>query len=439
MKTTRRKLLRDSALASIGYWVATRDVWAQGRSPNEKLRVACIGVGGKGKTDVASVADAGAEIVALCDVDDERGKATYEKFPEGPAVPRLPRDVRQDAQADRRGHRQHARPHARRPDHDGHEARQARLHAEAADAHGARGPAAQRNGPASTRSSRRWATRAPRWQLAARGDRGDPGRAASGPSARCTCGRIGRSGRRGRRPDQNKSVRSVAHGEPKRPAVPATLQWDLWLGCAPERVYDPIYVPFKWRGWWDFGTGALGDMACHLMNMPYHALKLGYPTTVEAQAAPDLNEETYPSWSIVTYEFPARGELPPVKLTWYDGGKNRPEWATRKLLELTDSKRLPPQRVCVRGRERDARDGPRDRGRVLRWFHERNSRISSRRRRPLPRVSESLPGMGAGLRGEQARDAHVEVLDGRSAHRDGAAGLRGHAGQGGSWSGTLRA
>lgn len=104
-----------------------------------------------------------------------------------------------------------------------------------------------------------------------------------------------------------------------KPSVPDTLSWDLWLGPAPERPYNPAYLPFKWRGWWDFGTGALGDIGCHFCDPVYRALKLGAPTSVEASST-RVNEETYPVGSMITYEFPARGEMPPVKLVWYDGG-----------------------------------------------------------------------------------------------------------------------
>jgi len=103
------------------------------------------------------------------------------------------------------------------------------------------------------------------------------------------------------------------------PPVPDTLDWDLWLGVAPERPYHPAYHPFAWRGWWDFGTGALGDMGCHIFDAPYWALKLGHPTSVEASST-EVNSETAPLASMVHYHFPARGDMPPVKLTWYDGG-----------------------------------------------------------------------------------------------------------------------
>src|SRR5436190_9046 len=104
------------------------------------------------------------------------------------------------------------------------------------------------------------------------------------------------------------------------PPAPPTLNWDLWLGVAPWRPYNPAYVPFKWRGFWDFGTGALGDMACHCMDLAFFSLKLGAPGSIDAQSS-GVNGETAPVWSIIQYEFPGPGGQPPVKMTWYDGGK----------------------------------------------------------------------------------------------------------------------
>jgi predicted dehydrogenase len=103
------------------------------------------------------------------------------------------------------------------------------------------------------------------------------------------------------------------------PSVPSTLDWNLWLGPAPFRPYHPDYMPFRWRGWWDYGTGALGDMGAHLIDQPFWALKLGYPNTVQASST-RFTKDSYPVAEIVTYEFPARGKMPPVQLTWYDGG-----------------------------------------------------------------------------------------------------------------------
>jgi predicted dehydrogenase len=103
------------------------------------------------------------------------------------------------------------------------------------------------------------------------------------------------------------------------PSCPPTLDWNLWIGPAPWRFYHPAYHPFNWRGWWDFGTGALGDMGAHLMDQPFWALDLGHPKTIQASST-RFTKDSYPVAETVTYEFPARGKQPPVKLTWYDGG-----------------------------------------------------------------------------------------------------------------------
>ncbi len=120
--------------------------------------------------------------------------------------------------------------------------------------------------------------------------------------------------------------------------VPSTLDWDLWLGPAQARPYkgywpsknggrdrdNAVYCPFAWRGWQDFGTGALGDMACHTANMPFRALKLGYPTEIEAESS-GINKESYPLKSKIRFQFPAREGLAPVTFWWYDGGNPKPD------------------------------------------------------------------------------------------------------------------
>jgi hypothetical protein len=106
------------------------------------------------------------------------------------------------------------------------------------------------------------------------------------------------------------------------PPVPDSLDWDLWLGPVPYRPYHPEYHPTKWRAWLEFGTGALGDMGCHILDPAFWALELGAPRTVQATSThfePAVAAQTFPRASIVRYEFPARGSRPPVKLTWYDG------------------------------------------------------------------------------------------------------------------------
>ena len=114
------------------------------------------------------------------------------------------------------------------------------------------------------------------------------------------------------------------------PAVPAGLDWDLWIGSAPARAYHPDYHPYTWRGWQDFGTGALGAMGCHILDAPFWALKLREAErfTVRAEST-GMNDETWPSASTVRYSFPARGDMPPVEIIWNDGGRKPPtpdEW-----------------------------------------------------------------------------------------------------------------
>jgi len=110
---------------------------------------------------------------------------------------------------------------------------------------------------------------------------------------------------------------------PDTPPVPAGLDWDLWLGPAPFRPYHPAYHPWTWRNWLDFGTGLLGDLGLHKLSTVFKALNLGHPVSVEGSAT-KLSSETFPLGEIVRFEFPARGDKPPVTLTWYDGGLRPP-------------------------------------------------------------------------------------------------------------------
>ena len=123
--------------------------------------------------------------------------------------------------------------------------------------------------------------------------------------------------------------KNVAKPQGSHP-VPEGLHWDLWLGPARERPYHPDYHPFWWRGWWDFANGALGDMACHHMDLPHWALDLRDPVSVQSHG-PDPDPEVAPAWQIVDYHYPARGENPAVHLTWYHGGKRPPEFDSPDL------------------------------------------------------------------------------------------------------------
>lgn len=162
------------------------------------------------------------------------------------------------------------------------------------------------------------------------------------------------------------------------PPPPSTLDWDLWLGPAPHRPYHPAYVPFRWRGWWDFGSGGLGDMGIHNLAPVFDALQLGAPSGVHASSTP-VFKETVPLASVVHYRFPARGARPPVIVHWYDGGilPPRPE-------ELEDDRQL------------DAEDGiilVGDKGKLLveGWGGERPRLIPESRNREYKRPPKTLP------------------------------------------------
>ena len=144
--------------------------------------------------------------------------------------------------------------------------------------------------------------------------------------------------------------------------VPESLNWDLWIGPAPMRPYvKSVYNPFVWRGWWDFGTGALGDIGCHSLDPVFRALKLGHPTSVQA-CCTLVNDETYPVASRVTYEFPARGDLAPVTLHWYDGGMKPPRppeledgrrWDTNGALYIGDKGKMLGGRLIPEARQKE--------------------------------------------------------------------------------------
>jgi predicted dehydrogenase len=110
-----------------------------------------------------------------------------------------------------------------------------------------------------------------------------------------------------------------------KPAVPSSLDWDLWIGPAPMRPFHPAYHPYNWRGWQDFGTGALGAMGCHVLDAPFWALALGEADTFSVEAdSTGINDQTWPAASTIRYQFPARGDSPPVTLLWHDGGRKPP-------------------------------------------------------------------------------------------------------------------
>jgi predicted dehydrogenase len=368
-KTNRRDFLKTAALTGAGFWVAGRTAWAQSGSPNEKLNIACIGCGGKGKSDVSSVSHE--NIVALCDVDDERAAETYKAHPNVKKY----RDFRKmleemdkqiDAVTVSTPDHQHAiaamtamkmgkHVFCQKPlTHDVYEARaltEAAAKYKVCTQMGNQGTAAsglreaveviQSGAIGPVREAHIWTNR-PVWPQGIRAILSLSGVQHALYEDQESIARLndelGAKRARRRSSDRNRAgAPAAAEG-----TVRKTLDWDLWLGTAPERRYYPNYLPFNWRGWWDFGCGALGDMACHTANMAFMACKLGYPTSVEAECS-EYNPETFPMWSVVRYEFPERdgGKLPPLKWTWYDGGSDKPAWVNRKLKELAHGKDIP--------------------------------------------------------------------------------------------------
>ncbi len=173
------------------------------------------------------------------------------------------------------------------------------------------------------------------------------------------------------------------------PPVPDTLDWDLWLGPAAHRPYHPIYHPMSWRGFWDFGTGALGDMGCHILDPAFWVLNLGHPTRVEATTThcePDVAAETYPRAAVIRYEFPARGDMPPVKLTWFDGRLLPP-----RPRDFEPGRRLPGNGALLVGDEGTILHGSHGAGGV-RIIPETKMRAYQRPPQSLPRVKDGSGG-----------------------------------------------
>ena len=315
----RREFLRHAALTGSAAAVAgtlTSPASSVSRSPNEKLNIAVIGPGGRGAANLQGVSTE--NIVAFCDVDERRAGGAFAKFPRAKRY----RDFRKmldelDKQIDA--------VVVSTPDH---------THAVASVAAMKMGKHCYCEKPLTwcVQEARVVRETAARQKVATQ--MGNQGTAAAGLRSGVKVLQEGIIGKvREIHVWSDRPWNGWAQGEDRpqdTPPVPAGLDWDLWLGPAPERPYHSAYLPGRWRMWQEFGTGALGDMGCHTMNLPAWALRLENPTSIEAESFP-INDETYPKWSTVRWEFPARGELPPVTLTWYDGwahgGKRPPqEW-----------------------------------------------------------------------------------------------------------------
>jgi predicted dehydrogenase len=278
-------------------------------SANERIRFACIGIGGKGDSDSADAGKHG-DVVAIVDIDDERlENAGSKKFPQAKRYNdyrRMYDEMEKNIDA----------VTVSTPDHS---------HALASVMALVRGKACFTQKPLthSVQEARIMADVARRMKVATQ--MGNQGTAADSLRQAAAVVKAGHLG----------TVKEV-HVWTNRPVwaqggdrpdpedeVPPTVHWDLFIGPAPFRPYAPGYHPFAWRGWWDFGTGALGDMACHTFNMPYMALDLKNPVSIEAEHS-GHNQDSYPSWSVIRFAFPATDSRPAIPVTWYDGTKKPP-------------------------------------------------------------------------------------------------------------------
>jgi hypothetical protein len=300
-----RRHFIGAATAVAAFTIVPRHVLGGPRNipPSEKLNIAGIGIGGRGAGDLDEV---GSEnIVALCDVDKNYAGGVFKKYPNAKAYTDFRTMLeKEDKNIDA--------VIIATPDH---------THAVITMMAIKMGKHVYCEKPL-THSiyEARMVTQAAREHKVAT-QMGNQGQASEEHRLVCELIQDGAIGQvREVHSWCNRPISQRGIDRPKEtPPVPETLDWDLWLGPAPERPYHPSYHPFSWRGWWDFGTGVLGDIGCHQLSPVFKALKLGYPTSVEACSS-GVNSETAPLASIVRYQFPARGNLPPVTLTWYDGG-----------------------------------------------------------------------------------------------------------------------
>lgn len=313
----------------------------RGQNLNSKIRLACIGVGGKGASDVVENANCGLEVVALCDVDDTPLRKMAERYPKAKQFKDFRKMLEQmggeiDAVT------------VSTPDH----------------VHGVAGIMAMQMGKhiycQKPLTQTVWESRVMR-QLARdkklATQMGNQGSAAPGLRRAVELIQAGVIGNPlelhvwSNRPIWPQALDRPEGSDP----IPKELDWDLWLGPAAERPFKKgVYHDFKWRGWTDFGTGALGDMACHGVNMPFRALKLGYPTRVECEMASRVYSETYPLTSRVRFDFPARDGWPPLKFWWYDGAPGDAFQPLRPHADLTREivewrRKMPPSGALIVG------------------------------------------------------------------------------------------
>lgn len=310
---TRREFMERSAVAAAGLMIVPRRVLGRGyQAPSDTVNIGCVGAWGRGAGDIQGVSTE--NIIALCDVDDEM-LAKLLKNPENSPEQQAKydkakkyRDFREmlDKEKDLDA------VTVATPDH---------THAVIAMAAMNRGKHVYCEKPLThtVREARTLAETAKKMNVVTQ--MGNQGHAKEG--ARIlnewiwdgAIGPVTEVHVWTNRPIWPQGIEAPA----ERLSCPPSIDWDVWLGPSAWRAYHPAYHPFAWRGWWDFGTGAVGDMGAHLIDQPFWALNLGAPKTIQASSTP-FNKDSYPLAEIITYEFGARGEMPPCRLIWYDGG-----------------------------------------------------------------------------------------------------------------------
>ena len=316
---SRRQFIAGVSASAASAMIVPRHVLGRGRqAPSDTLNIAGIGVGGRGRADVQACR--GQNIVALCDVDPGHAAATFNEYPKAATYADYRQMLDHESDIDAviiatpdHTHAVIAMEAMRRGKHVYCEKPLTRTVAEAralADMARTSGVATQMGNQGhaleGTRQIREW----------------------------IEAGAIGTV-----REVQYWTNRAIWPQAIDRPTdahhIPPGLDWDLFLGPAQERPYHPAYHPFRWRGWWHYGTGALGDIACHSMDAAFWALELGQPTRIDAETTP-LFAETAPAVSRITYQFPGRGSRPPVTFVLCDGGLAIPRPSA-----LAEGERLP--------------------------------------------------------------------------------------------------
>ncbi len=313
--SSRRRFAASAAAAAFSFQIVPRHVLGGPGfvPPSEKLNLGVIGAGGQGAGDLRDMSDSGlVNVAALCDVDHNHAAASIKKHDKA----KLYRDYRRliDEQKDIDAVLVATPDHVHAP---------ASILAMRAGKHVyVEKPLAHSIGEARKMLEVARETK----RVTQMGNQGHAGEGLRLAREWIQAGAIGKvtevhvwSDRPGKFWDTQGKARPA-----DSPETPNTLDWDLWLGPSPARPYHPDYCPRKWRGWWQFGCGALGDMAVHNADPAFYALDLGSPDWVEAESSPN-NNESFPEWSIITYRFPARGGQPAVTMKWHDGGKLPPK------------------------------------------------------------------------------------------------------------------